>query len=165
MWFSFFSSNGSTTLSVKSSNRSTAVPHKTAWLPLQTHGTAALRMHVVLSHAAPYTVFNQLSTSAYKSGSEAAFFTLGWRDDIVLRGVRSNRGVVQRARWPYRRVEVALAVHGDVEPRLGALDGHYSESHRNQVELHCKKKRGTAGVSEWLWCYLLFRCSQSLLAA
>lgn len=93
-----------------------------------------------------YTVFNQLSTSAYKSVSDAAFFTLDWRNDIVLRGVRSNRGVVQRARWPYRGVEVALAVHGDVEPRLGALDGHYSESHRNQVELHCKKKRGT------MWC-------------
>lgn len=49
--------------------------------------------------------------------------------------------------WPYRSVEVALTVHGDVEPRLGALDGHYPESHRNQVELHCKKKkRGKSGV-------------------
>lgn len=41
---------------------------------------------------------------------------------------------------PYRSVEVALAVHGNVEPCLGALDGHYPEPHRNQVELHCKKK-------------------------
>lgn len=39
----------------------------------------------------------------------------------------------------YRSVEVALAVHGDVQPCLGALDGNYSEPHRNQVELHCKK--------------------------
>lgn len=48
-----------------------------------------------------------------------------------------------RTCWPYRSVEVALAVHGNVEPCLGALDGHYPEPHRNQVELHCKiKQRG-----------------------
>lgn len=42
---------------------------------------------------------------------------------------------------PYRCVEVALAVHGDVQPRLGALDGNNPEPHRNQVELHCNKKK------------------------
>lgn len=43
-------------------------------------------------------------------------------------------------RRPYRCVEVAVAVHGDIQPRLGALDGNDPEPHRNQVELHCKKK-------------------------
>lgn len=47
---------------------------------------------------------------------------------------------VQGRRRPYRCVEVALAVHGDVQPRLGALDGNDPEPHRNQVELHCKIK-------------------------
>lgn len=47
---------------------------------------------------------------------------------------------VQGMRRPYRCVEVALAVHGDVQPRLGALDGNDPEPHRNQVELHCKTK-------------------------
>lgn len=47
---------------------------------------------------------------------------------------------VQGMRRPYRCVEVALAVHGDVQPRLGALDGNDPEPHRNQVELHCKIK-------------------------
>lgn len=46
----------------------------------------------------------------------------------------------QGMRRPYRCVEVALAVHGDVQPRLGALDGNDPEPHRNQVELHCKIK-------------------------
>lgn len=45
---------------------------------------------------------------------------------------------VRGMRRPYRCVEVALAVHGDVQPRLGALDGNDPKPHRNQVELHCK---------------------------
>lgn len=48
---------------------------------------------------------------------------------------------VQAVRQPYRCVEVALAVHGDVQPRLGALDGNDPEPHRNQVELHCKNEK------------------------
>lgn len=48
---------------------------------------------------------------------------------------------VQAARRPYRCVDVALAVHGDVQPRLGALDGNDPEPHRNQVELHCNNKK------------------------
>lgn len=48
--------------------------------------------------------------------------------------------------YSYRSVEVALAVHGNVEPCLGALDGHYPEPHRNQVELHCKTQRGRSDV-------------------
>lgn len=47
---------------------------------------------------------------------------------------------VQGMRQPYRCVEVALAVHGDVQPRLGALNGNDPEPHRNQVELHYKKR-------------------------
>lgn len=57
--------------------------------------------------------------------------------DLVCSLRRSVRG-------PYRSVEVALAVHGHVEPRLGALDRHDAEAHRNQVELHCWKKKKNA---------------------
>ena len=67
--------------------------------------------------------------------------------------------------WPYRSVEVALAVHGDVQPCLGALDGHYPEPHRNQVELHCKKKKNRERMSGVRAIILPLKRSQCFLDA
>ena len=69
------------------------------------------------------------------------------KNAVIKSQIRYLKALLYSMCWPYRSVEVALAVHGNVEPRLGALDGHYPEPHRNQVELHCRKKQtGRSGV-------------------